>query len=67
MMILGMGEQWPESHKKLLIPAMLLPIPDCDKNVVTPNYLPGTCNAMNPGSTLEPVTANPGEHGRHEV
>lgn len=54
---LGIYDQWPENHQKVLIPPILVPVPDCDSSVVTPNYAPGTCAA--PASTVAPPSTKP--------
>jgi len=57
---LGFFEQWPESHKKVLIPPIFVPVPECNPQVVTPNYMPGTCRA--PKSTIAPPHQSNASH-----
>jgi len=38
-------DKWPENHQKQLISPILVPIPVCDRKVITGNYSPGACKA----------------------
>lgn len=57
--ISSMGE-WPEPLQRQLVPYTFVPVPPCDKSVVTPTNDPKTCKPYTaPPTPLTPTTLYP--------
>ena len=52
-------EIWPESLAVQLIPDTEIPVPRCDKSVITPPHKAGTCNISSRVPSVAPVDVVP--------